>query len=258
MISVTIDLPSGVDIPTWNGLSAHATPNAFMNPAALRVAQELGFSDVRVLRAWDERGALAGLWALQMRRALPLWPAVLETLPYYYAFQSAPVIDPARSDEVMAAFLTAIRDEPSLPNVVSIQDCDCEGPAYAALARQIEGAGYAFVRLGEQARPVIARDFGAKTGGSTRKRLRQAWNRLSALGVVEIVNERDPARIGPEIETFLALEAGGWKGENGTALLSRLADAAFARAFISRLCAAGAASVISLRLDGKHLASQVL
>ncbi len=261
MISVTIGRPSDVEVAPWNALAARATPNAFMHPAALKAAQDTGFADVRVLQAWGRVGTerqLVGLWALQVRRILPLWPAVLEGLPYYYAFQSSPMVDPAYANDVMAAFLAAIRADPALPNVISLQECDAEGEAFAALARQVEAGEYVLVRLTEEARPIATREAGRKTGGSTRKRLRQAWNRLSAQGRVEIVEARDPAAIDAAIESFLALEAGSWKGANGTALLSKAADAAFARRLIRDMAGAGAASVVSLQCDGRALAAMVV
>ena len=91
-----------------------------------------------------------------------------------------------------------------------------------------------------------------KRSGSTRKKLRQDWNRLSALGAVDIVNNRAPdAR--EAFETFLTLENASWKGARGTALLCNAADAAFARQMIAALAERGNASVALLRVDGRPL-----
>jgi hypothetical protein len=97
-----------------------------------------------------------------------------------------------------------------------------------------------------------------KNSGSTRKKLRQDWNRLSALGTVDIVNGRAPKDVAEAFEIFLQLEAGSWKGGRGTALLSNKADAAFTRQWLSNLAAQGNASVALLRVDGKPIAAQVL
>jgi hypothetical protein len=112
--------------------------------------------------------------------------------------------------------------------------------------------------LSETSRPFVTREFGVKRSGSTRKKLRQDWNRLSALGTVDVVNDRalDGAR--QAFETFLALERASWKGAQGTALLSDPRDAAFVRRLFQSLAAQQNASVALLRVDGEAIAAQVL
>src|SRR5690606_36926346 len=90
------------------------------------------------------------------------------------------------------------------------------------------------------------------------KKLRQDWNRLAREGTVEVTNPRDPAAARSGLETFLRLEAASWKGGEGTALLSRPADAAFARAMIAGLADEGHASVALLTLGEQPVAAQVL
>ena len=81
---------------------------------------------------------------------------------------------------------------------------------------------------------------------------------MSAVGAVEVVNERAANDARAALETFLTLEAQSWKGQNGTALLCDEGDAAFARRFIGDLAERGSASVALLRVDGKPIAAQVL
>ena len=112
--------------------------------------------------------------------------------------------------------------------------------------------------LSETSRPFVTREFGVKKSGSTRKKLRQDWNRLSSLGTVEVVNSREPADVEQAFETFLAMEKASWKGEQGTALLSDSNDAAFVRRLLHNLAARRDASVALLRVDGAAIAAQVL
>jgi hypothetical protein len=112
--------------------------------------------------------------------------------------------------------------------------------------------------LSESARPFVTREFGVKRSGSTRKKLRQDWNRLSALGAVDVSNDRTPDAARRAFETFLALEKASWKGAQGTALLSDPRDAAFVRQLLQNLAARGDASVALLRVDGEAVAAQVL
>lgn len=260
MITVTIDSPS-LDLgPDWDDLVARASSNVFMNPAALVAARETGFADLRVLLAWqDDNGGrkLVGLWALRLRKLAPLWPGVLEALPYHYAFLSSPVVDPAYADDVIEAFFSAIENG-TLPNILNLPSLDAEGPCYSALLKAFARRGIDPLVVSKLSRPYVTREFGVKRSGSTRKKLRQDFNRLSALGTVEVINNRAPAGAREAFEAFLVLEKASWKGDRGTAVLSRQADAAFVRRLIQNLAERGDASVAQLRVNGEVIAAQVL
>jgi CelD/BcsL family acetyltransferase involved in cellulose biosynthesis len=260
MISATISSPCADHAGLWDDLAARVSSNVFMHPAALLAAEETGFAKIHVLVAWDENAAphrLVGFWALRERRMLPLAPAFLESLPYNYAFTSNALVEEARADEVVAAFFEAIRRDINLPKVISLRSIEADGIVYPAMMRQLAAAGQhrEFLRL---ERPFADRVAGVKASGSTRKKLRQDWNRLSATGVVDIVNSRVTADVEAAFETFLALEAESWKGEEGTALLCDADDARFTRRLIGDLAVRGQASVALLRVDGKAIAAQVL
>ena len=261
MISVTIDSPIPDLGPHWDDLVRRASSNVFMNPAALQAACATDFARIQMLLAWEE-GAdarrLVGVWALRLRKMAPFWPMVLEALPYNYAFLSSPVVDPAYVNAVIPAFFAAIEQSPSLPDVVSLHELDAEDPSYPAILRELAVRGVTPLIISESARPFVTREFGVKRSGSTRKKLRQDWNRLAALGVVEVVNDRTPDGAGQAFETFLTLEKASWKGEEGTALLSDPHDAAFVRRLLQNLAAQGNASVALLRVNGEAIAAQVL
>jgi hypothetical protein len=261
MISVSICSPTMNVAAAWADLTKRASPNVFMNPAALTAASDIKFAQVYVLLAWEEGEAprkLVGVWALQKRKIAPFWPALLEALPYNYAFLSSPVIDPAFIDDVVAAFLAAIEKNPVLPNVINLQSFNAESPDYGAIIKTLVARGGEQLVFSESARPFVTREFGVKRSGSTRKKLRQDWNRLSALGAVDIVNERAPDAVQEAFEVFLALEADSWKGAQGTALLCDEKDAGFVRRLVSGLAGQGNASVALLRVDGLAIAAQVL
>ena len=261
MISVTIDSPSLDVIPPWDDLVRRASSNVFMNPAALKAVHDTGFAEIVTLLAW-EQGAeprkLVGVWGLQLRKVAPLLPAVLEALPYNYAFLSSPVVDPDFADEVIPAFFTAIENSPKLPNVVSLKSFDVETPSHSSMLNVFSQRGIEPLTLSETTRPFVTRESGVKRSGSTRKKLRQDWNRLSALGAVEVVNDRDAAGVEQAFEIFLVMEKASWKGEQGTALLSDSHDAAFVQSLLHNLAARGDAAVALLRLDGNAIAAQVL
>lgn len=260
MISVTICSPCPDLAEPWEALAARVEANVFMHPAALMAAAETDFARIHVLVAWDESAGArrpVGFWALQERRASPLTPSFLESLPYNYAFTSNAVIDEGCADAVMTAFFDAIRRNPRLPKVVSLRSFATDTAAYRAMAQQLAAGGghREFFRL---ERPFADHSNGVKASGSTRKKLRQDWKRLGGEGEVDVVNSRVPAEVGAAFERFLALEAAGWKGEQGTALLSDADDARFVRRLIGDLAAKNRSSVALLRVGGTAVAAQVL
>jgi hypothetical protein len=261
MISVTIDSPNSDIGPQWDDLVRRASSNVFMNPAALIAADDTGFASIRMLLAWEEGEGprkLVGVWALQSRQIAPLWPRVLEALPYTYAFLSSPVVDFACVEGVIAAFFAVIASSRSLPRVVSLPSLDVECPSYPAMRKELASRGIEPLIISETARPFVTPTFGVKRSGSTRKKLRQDWNRLSAIGTVDVVNDRTLDGALRAFESFLALEKASWKGAHGTALLSDPHDAAFVRRLFQNLAAQGNASVALLRVNGEAISAQVL
>lgn len=261
MISVTIDSPN-LDLGTqWDDLVLRASPNVFMHPAALKAANDTHFARIGMMLAWHEGTGsrrLVGAWALQRRRVVPCWPEVLEGLPYNYAFLSNPVVDPLHVDEVIPALLAAVEMNRQLPKMMNLMQFDAETPSHKAMMEVLAARGVAPLVLTASARPYVTREFGVKRSGSTRKKLRQDWNRLSALGNVEVINDRSPAAVPAAFETFLTMEQASWKGARGTALLSDGHDAAFARRLVQNLAAVQCASVALLQVNDEPIAAQVL
>jgi CelD/BcsL family acetyltransferase involved in cellulose biosynthesis len=254
--------PAGFDLrPHWESLAERASPNVFMDPAALDAATDTEFAKLRVLLAWDvgvTPKRLVGLWALQERALAPLLPAYLDAPAYNYAFVSSPVVDRSVADEVVAAFFAEVAKHPSLPKVLRLKYLDGGCETYGAIRRAASVSASRTLALSERERPFATRLAGIKRSGSTRKKLRQDWNRLSAVGTLDVANDRAPEAVRDAFETFLTMEAKSWKGERGTALLSNNEDAVFTRRMIGALADKQSASVALLRLDGRPVAAQVL
>jgi len=260
-ICVDIGSPDVKDAAQWDDLCRRAAVNVFLCPAALNAAHVSGFAKIHVLRAWDgdaQPRQLVGVWAFEERRIAPLWPAFLAAPPYDYAFVSTPVVDPAFMDAVISAFFDAIERDPALPNVIRLTHLDGEGEAYRAIAGALSKRTSQTLALSGHSRPYLGGESDLKRSGSTRKKLRQDWNRLSALGATAVVNDRTSSAARAAFEVFLALEERSWKGTYGTALLSDAKDAAFTRRLIGDLAGEGNASVALLCVDGKPIAAQVL
>jgi hypothetical protein len=158
----------------------------------------------------------------------------------------------------MPAFFDAIARSPALPNVIQLKLLDGDSATGHATMTALRARGGQMLTLSERARPFLCGESERKRSGSTGKKLRQDWNRLGALGAVDIANDRTPAGVQSAFEIFLQMEAQGWKGAGGTALLSNEEDTAFTRRLIRDLALRRHASVALLRVDGRPIAAQVL
>lgn len=261
MISVEIGLPDPALADAFDALARRAAPNAFMHPAALAAVAENGFARLHVLAAWHGDGTartLVGLWALGQTRVARLGPSILSSPPYDYSFVGNAVVDPDHLDVVIAAFFDCIARTPALPKVIRLKLIDADAPTFGPMMAALATRRGQVLRLAEQPRPFLAREADRKRSGSTAKKLRQDWNKLSAQGAVDIANERNADDVRAAFEIFLDMERKSWKGANRTALLSDDDDADFARRLIGNLAAVRNASVALLRLDGNAVAAQVL
>ena len=261
MISVRIGPPDPSLSEAFDALVQRAAPNVFMHPAALAAVEASGFARVHVLEAWRGNGAtrtLVGLWALGEQRVAHIWPPLLVSPPYGYAFVGGAVVDPDHADRVMAAFFDAIANAPQLPKVIKLKLIDGDAATYPSMIRALAARHGQVLRLAEHARPFLSGAGDRKRSGSTAKKLRQDWNRLGAQGAVDIANGRGGDEVRAAFETFLEMELKSWKGANRTALLSDEHDADFARRLIADLSTRGSASVALVRVDQHPIAAQVL
>ena len=117
--------------------------------------------------------------------------------------------------------------------------------------------------LGSHLRAVLDRprgrslDLRAALPARRRKEYGRQMRRLAELGTVSIDAATDNDNVVAAFEQFMALEAAGWKGKRGTALICNRASAAFAREAVANRSAAGAARIDSVSLNGNPIAMVV-
>lgn len=98
-----------------------------------------------------------------------------------------------------------------------------------------------------------------KLSASLRSDLRRASRRAERIGVVS-VDTHAPAAEGdllPVWEDALRVEAAGWKGRSGSALVTNPRVGAFYRAYATRACEQGILRVILLKVDSQTVASMI-
>ena len=255
----------------WTDLVARAdTPNVFMDPALVGVAADVApQARHRTVLVWKSIGGkrlLAGSWSFAIghprQSLLPF--SVLTAPAYDHCYLATPAIDRSFLDETLEAMLDAIADDPELPKIVALDMMGADGPTYDALMRVLARRGSVPCLFAEAQRPKLASDLDAKAyleksmSSSTRKKLRQHRRKLADKGTLNTVIVTQPGAVCRALEEFLAMEASGWKGRQGTALLNSHADAAFMRGAVGALADAGCAAIHSLYVGGKPASMQIV
>jgi CelD/BcsL family acetyltransferase involved in cellulose biosynthesis len=272
---IAVEIASGARLadvqPDWEALVARAdAANVFMNPLMVKLDGETDPERRRVvLLAWfapDGERRLAGVWAFSIRRPsqsmLPL--DVLTAPAMAHGYLATPVIDRDALEPTLEAMLTAIASDPRLPNLVALDAMTADGATMQALSRVLAVRGSPPCVLAQASRPMLASELDGKRyleqalSGSSRKKLRQYRRRLGEKGTLGYKVLTAPTDIERGLEEFLALEAAGWKGRQGSALVNDMADAAFTRAMITGLAPRGEAAIHALTLDGKPVSMQIV
>jgi hypothetical protein len=242
-------------------------PNVFMHPCALRAAP--AGRRIVTLLAWQLSGntrRLSGLWAFAIGKPhLSVLPVTaLCGPPTSNAYLAAPVVDRDALDVTLNAMLDAIAAATDLPKLIALESTGGAGAVHDALLRVLAQRESELHRLDTKSRPLLMPGDGAANylekamSSSSRKKLRQQRRRLGEQGQLKTTIARALSDVQRAFEAFLILEAKGWKGRRGTALLRDPAEAAFARKMILALAQAGEASIYALELDGRPVSMQVV
>jgi hypothetical protein len=245
-------------------------PNVFFNPRFLAPAMpRLEDREVRlaVIRDGDEyRNRLRLLVPISVERpALPLGVPVLRTWSSPFGPIGTPLVDRDDPIGVIEDFFGMLsRPHLKLPKVFVLPDIRLDGALASVLATVAETRGLTLITTGRQERPVLESEAEGETylKASLRshhyREFRRLKRRLGDLGRLEHAVARGPEEIRHAIESFLTLEAAGWKGRERTAMAVDRYRAAFAREAVHRLAEQDLCRIHSLTLDGRTIASLVV
>ncbi|MXO83136.1 GNAT family N-acetyltransferase [Altererythrobacter aestiaquae] len=151
------------------------------------------------------------------------------------------------SDSTRSALLLHLMHLPEDSPLVEALSSSLEANQPAAIVHREERA---MLRSGQSSEDY----FTASMSGKKRKELRRQFNRLSDLGTVAIEREKGSTQITRWIDTFLALEAAGWKGKEGSALASNTDTEQLFRQSLAGAAKAGRLERLSLTLSGRPIA----
>jgi CelD/BcsL family acetyltransferase involved in cellulose biosynthesis len=253
-----------IDADAWRALAARAAePNGYYLPDwELAVnASVPGRTGASALAAWQDR-MLAGLLpVVSMWQAyrLPL-PALVSAHPY--GTLCSPPLDHGMAVDAAATLMQAARQ--SGARALVLREVALDGAAMKAFNTVLRGEGLrrrvlqwhlrASLDATRDADELLLDALGAKK----LKELRRQRHRLAEHGAVHFEVARSPQAVAIALDTFMKLEASGWKGARGTALAQVEGDATFIRRATSALAATGNCEIVTLRAGETPVASGIV
>jgi CelD/BcsL family acetyltransferase involved in cellulose biosynthesis len=250
----------------WRALAQRAIePNGYYLPGwELAVsASARGRTDASALPAFDGASArLIGLMPVtSLWRAwkIPL-PALVSAHPY--GTLCSPLIDRDAPMEAAARLLQRARE--ARAHALVLNDVALDGAAMTALNQVLHRDGLQPKILSSYIRASLDATQDGETllrealGASKLKELRRQRHRLEEHGAVAFDVARRPDEIGPALEAFLQLEASGWKGKRGTALIQHAGDATFIRRAVATLAETAQCEIVTLRAGAIPVAAGIV
>nr|WP_249159750.1 GNAT family N-acetyltransferase [Bradyrhizobium tropiciagri] len=237
----------------WRALADRAIePNGYYQPDwELAVdASARGRTDASVLSAGNDAGQLIGLLpvvSMQRIYKIPL-PALVGAEPY--GTLCTPLLDRDAAEDAVTKMFRQARNAGA--HALILRTMSLEGPAMSAIRAVLtrDGLQPRVLSAYQRAELDATRDADEllrdALGPKKVKELRRQSNRLADHGAVRFDVARPPREVASALETFLALEAGGWKGKRGTALGQHAGDATFIRRATVAMAEAGRCEIITL------------
>jgi CelD/BcsL family acetyltransferase involved in cellulose biosynthesis len=242
----------------WRALAARAVePNSYyLLDWALAVnASARGRTGASALMARSDAASdaaprLTGLMpVIPMARAynIPL-PALVSAEPY--GTLCTPLLDRANAHDAAARLLGAARETGA--RALILRDVALDGPAMKAFAEVLRQQGlrprvlHARLRACLDARRDADELLREALGAKKLKELRRQRHRLAEHGAVRFEVARTREEVAAALEIFLQLEASGWKGKRGTALVQDDGDTGFIRRGAPALAGSGQCEIVTL------------
>lgn len=236
----------------WQRLAARACdPNAFfapgfLEPALRHLSRDTAFRILTIRSEAD--GALLLLLPLADSPFLPLWP-IVSVWRNPLVPLGTPLLAADAPDETLGLALAALGT--LFPHAAALRLCDL--PLDGPVATRLCSAHSAIVM--EHTARAVRCPGDVPLRPKLSKEIRRLERRAAERGPIRFDLAQSSGAVRDAIEHFLALEARGWKGRVGTALVQTSGRAAFARAAAAGLTESGAFSVATLTIDGRLAAS---
>jgi hypothetical protein len=245
-------------------------PNIFFNPRFLAPAmprledREVRLAVVRDGTETKNRLRLLVPYSVE-KPPVPLGVTVMRAWAHPFGPLGTPLVDGDDPIGVIEDFFAMLaRPHLRLPRIFVFPEVRLDGPFAAALRAVAETRNLPLIAAGQVERPFLESDCDGDTylrqglRPHHLREFRRLKRRLADLGRLEHHIARQPDEIRRSIETFLALEASGWKGRERTAMAVDRYRAAFAREAVHRLAERDLCRIHTLVLNNHALASLVV
>ena len=253
-----------IAVDPWQSLAERAIePNGYYLPEwELAVnASAQGRTDSSALSAWRDDRLIGLLPAISLWRAyrIPL-PALVSAHPY--GTLCVPPLDRDMVTDAAAQLMQQARKAGA--HALILRDTSLDGAAMQSFAEVLQRDGLRPQTLHSNLRACLdaTRDADAllhdALGTKKLKELRRLRHRLAEHGAIRFDVARSPRDVAAALETFLALEASGWKGARGTALAQNDGDVRFIRRATTALAASNQCEIVTLRAGDTPVAAGIV
>jgi CelD/BcsL family acetyltransferase involved in cellulose biosynthesis len=257
-------------VAEWRALAERAIePNGYYLPGwALAVnAFASGRTGVSTLAAEDhfsQHGAarLIGLMpVIPMARAysIPL-PALVTAQPY--GTLCTPLLDADMAHSAAWQLMRQARDAGA--HALILRDVSLDGGVMRAFGEVLQRDGLhlrvlkSHLRACLDARRDCDDSLREALGSKKLKELRRQRHRLAEHGAIHFKIARTHDEVATALETFLSLEASGWKAARGTALIQDDGDARFIRRAAPALAETGQCEIVTLAAGDMPVAAAIV
>ncbi len=256
-------LPS---VEEWRALAREAAEqNPFFEHWFLTPALE-HLVDAHIIRVAEFRVgvSLCGIFPLSVRESYGRSPTRnVGNWAHYQCFLGTPLIRQGFEHDFWLSLIEALDAADWSGNLMSFAGLDPAGPVYAALVdvaaelRRPSPIVFNFERAMLATNLAPEEYLKANVRSKKRKEWRRLDNRLAELGLVQFSVLESGADLPAWCDSFLALEAAGWKGKRGAALANTPATEAFFRTIVHRAFTEGLLDLQRLDLNGRPIAMLV-
>jgi CelD/BcsL family acetyltransferase involved in cellulose biosynthesis len=249
---------SAQDVGRWTELArSSATPNPFYEPGfVLPALEHFGDRELELLVAMDGAGAWVGLMPVVRRRRWGRFVgAALTGWDHPHCFLDSPLLACNSEDSAAEAILHAARREVGL---IAFDRLPAVGPVASALVSACDALGVKpivwkrFERAALERRPdddYVGSILCSKHFRDLRRKGRKLERELGDIAFIDRAG--DPHAV----DEFLALEAAGWKGQEGTALAAG-PGAEFFRAVCGTFAEVGRLQMLTMQAGDRTVAMQ--
>lgn len=253
-------------VARWDALAREAAePNPFLESWYLLPALKALHpgEDVKLLLL-EQGERLIGLLPIARNRRYYGRPiAHLAGWTHPNAFLGTPLVASGHEEAFWRALLAWADRNGGRALFLQFAQLNLDGPLFEALTRLIAEQGRTGAIVRRESRALLASSqspedyYQASVSGKKRKELRRQHNRLGELGTVAFERRDDADDLEAWTDAFLALEAAGWKGVEGSALGLAAPTATLFREALAGAAAHGRLERLTMTLDGRPIAMLV-